>query len=405
MAVAARGAVAFGMALIGNRYASARARAMPASPFAVMDDAKSQARRRGHEIIDLSIGSSDLPPPEAALAALRDATRDPATYGYCLKSCTRPLREAAAGWYERRYGPAVDADAQVLPLIGSQEGLANLLLATTDPGDAVLLPDPAYPSYFGAVAAAGLETIPMPLKAANGFLPDLAAIGDDQAERAKAMIICYPNNPTAAVATDAFMRRAVEFCREHGILLVHDFPYVDMVFGDYEAPSALAQPGGMDVAIELYSCSKSYHMGGFRIGWAIGNADAVEALAQLKGAIDFNQYLGIQRAAVAALQEPRERVRADAAVYEARRDALVDMLDRAGWSAPLPQASMYVWTRLPGGRDDSFAFCSGLARTTGVCLAPGRGFGPGGEGYVRFALVREPDALARAVERIRQFLD
>jgi aspartate/methionine/tyrosine aminotransferase len=388
-----------------NRFASHRARAMPTSPFALMDDAKSHARRNGREVIDLSIGSSDLEPPEAALAALRDATTDPRTYGYCLQSCTRPLREAAASWYGRRYGLDVSADANVLPLIGSQEGLANLLFATTDPGDVVLLPDPAYPSYFGAVAAAGLETAAMPLTEANDFLPDLAAIPADVARSARAMVICYPNNPTAGIATDSFMAAAVAFCHEHGILLIHDFPYVDMVFGSYEAPSALNQPGGMDTAIELYSCSKSFHMGGFRIGWAIGNEDAIMALGQMKGAIDFNQYLGIQRAAVAALGEPRERIRRDAAVYQARRDALVGTLNDAGWRTPMPKASMYVWTRLPAGHDDSMSFCLSLARKTGMCLAPGRAFGRGGEGYVRFALVREPAAMERAVERIREFLD
>ena len=388
-----------------NRFASRRARAMPTSPFALMDDAKSDARSAGHEILDLSIGSSDLAPPEPALHAIREAAQDPSTYGYCLQSCTRPLRLEAARWYAERYDATPDPDTNVLPLIGSQEGLANLLFATTDPGDTILLPDPAYPSYFGAVAAAGLNAVPMPLTAANDFLPDLEAIPSEAARRAKAMVICYPNNPTAGIATPRFMAEAVAFCADHGILLVHDFPYVDMVFGAYEAPSVLDQPGGMDTAIELYSCSKSFHMGGFRIGWAIGNADAIDALGRMKGAIDFNQWLGIQRAAIAALRMPREHVQADAAVYERRRDALVDTLADVGWRTPVPKASMYLWTRLPGGRDDSVTFCLDLARATGVCLAPGRAFGPTGEGYVRFALVREPDALARAVGRIRTFLD
>lgn len=388
-----------------NRFVSRRARAMPTSPFELMDGAKSIARSAGHEILDLSIGSSDLPPPEAALQAIRDASDDPATYGYCLQSCSRPLRVEAARWYRTRFGAEPDPDRHVLPLIGSQEGLANLLFATTDPGDTILLPDPAYPSYFGAVAAAGLDVVPMPLTADHGFLPDLASIPTEAARRAKVLVICYPNNPTAGIATEAFMADVVAFCADHGILLVHDFPYVDMVFGAYRAPSVLEQPGGMETAIELYSCSKSFHMGGFRIGWAIGNEDAVAALARMKGAIDFNAWLGIQRAAIAALRTPPERVQADAAVYEQRRDALVETLNASGWSTPEPKASMYVWTRLPGGRTDSVDFCVDLARSTGVCLAPGRAFGPTGEGYVRFALVREPEALERAVQQIRSFLD
>jgi aspartate/methionine/tyrosine aminotransferase len=388
-----------------NRFASARARAMPASVFGVMDGAKGAAQARGLDIIDLSIGSSDLEPPQAALAALRDATRDPGTYGYCLHGCTAPLREAAAAWYRDRFGPEVDADEQVLALIGSQEGFANLLFAVTDPGDTVLLPDPAYPSYFGAVAAAGVEVVPTPLLAENGFLPDLDAIPDEVATRARVLVINYPNNPTAAVADEAFLRRAIDLCRRHAILLVHDFPYVDTVFGGYEAPSILSQPGGMEVGIELYSCSKSFHMGGFRIGWAIGSADAVAALGRVKSAVDFNPYLGIQRAAVAALQQPREQTRRGAARFEARRDRLVATLNGVGWSTPTPQASMFVWTRLPAGLRDSFAFTVALARETGVCLAPGRGFGPSGEGYVRFALVREPEVLEEAVRRIQRFLD
>ena len=388
-----------------NRWASNRAKAMPTSVFALMDTAKSRARAQALEIIDLSIGSSDLSPPEAALQALRDATTDPATYGYCLQACTRPLREAVASWYGERYKTKVDADTEVLPLIGSQEGLANLLFATTDPGDMVLIPDPAYPSYLGATAAAGLDVVTLPLLEENNFLPDLSAVSADDARRARVMVISYPNNPTAAVTTPEFMREAVSFCVDNEILLVHDFPYVDMVFGDYKAPSVLTQPGGKEVGIELYSCSKSFHMGGFRIGWAIGNADAVAALAQLKGAIDFNQYLGIQRAAVAALKQPRAKTRQDARVYETRRDALVQTLNDTGWSTALPKASMYVWTRLPQGLEDDFSFAVKLAEETGVCVAPGRAFGELGQGYVRFALVREPDVLKRAVERIHEFLD
>ena len=388
-----------------NRWASHRAKAMPRSVFALMDTAKSRARAKGCEVIDLSIGSSDLPPPEAALQALRDATTDPATYGYCLQACTRPLREAVAAWYGERYRTEVDVDKEVLPLIGSQEGLANLLFATTDPGDTVLLPDPAYPSYFGATAAAGLNVVTLPLSEENDFLPDLSAVASDDARRARAMVISYPNNPTAAVATPDFMRQAVSFCVDNDILLIHDFPYVDMVFGDYEAPSVLTQPGGKEVGVELYSCSKSFHMGGFRIGWALGNADAVAALAQLKGAVDFNQYLGIQRAAVAALGQPRAKTQQDAHVYETRRDALVQTLGDTGWHTSLPKASMYVWTRLPRGLSDSFEFSVNLAQETGVCLAPGRAFGQLGEGYVRFALVRAPEALKRAVERVQTFLD
>ena len=386
-----------------NRWASSRVKAMPASVFDTMDRAKGRAKAKGLELIDLSVGSSDLAPPQAALQALRDATYLSETYGYCLFSGTEALRRAVAAWFMRRYDLALDPDKHVLSLIGSQEGFANLLLATTDPGDLILAPDPGYPSYYGAIALAGLELATMPLLEENGYLPDFSSIPESAAGRARVMVLSYPNNPTAAVASDAFMQEAVTFCKDHDILLVHDFPYVDMVFGDYRAPSALSQRGGMETAVELYSCSKSFHMGGFRMGWAAGNADAVTALAQAKGAIDFNQYVGIQRAAIASLEAGTAETKAD--VFRARRDMLVDTLNRIGWDTALPKASMYVWTRLPGGLDDSFEFTLELAEATGVCLNPGRAFGEEGEGYVRFALVREPEVLARAVEKIQTFLD
>lgn len=389
----------------GNRWASRRVAQMPASMFQTMDAAKCEARARSLEIIDLSLGSSDLPAPQLAIAALRQAIYDPDTHGYCMHSGTAALRQAAAAWYTRRYGDTLDPDLHIQVLIGSQEGFAHLLLGVTDPGDTVLLPDPGYPSYFGAAALAGLQVVTLPLTEDRGFLPDLTAIPSDTARRARVLVLSYPNNPTSAVAPAEFFQQAIDFCRSYEILLIHDFPYVDMVFGDYEAPSVLAMPGGMDIAVELYTCSKSYHMGGFRIGWAGGNADAVAALNRVKGAIDFNQYAGIQRAAVAALNLPRSETRRTARVFEERRDALVDALNGVGWATRLPQASMYVWAHLPGGLHDSYDFAIQLVLETGVCLAPGRAFGERGEGFVRLALVREPEVLRRAVQRIQGFLD
>jgi len=399
-------------ASVGTRIASARARAMPESVFAHMDAAKAAARADGRDVIDLSIGSSDLSPPPEALAALRNATADPTTYGYCLASGSRPLREAAVRWHRERFGDppdgALDPDAHALQLIGSQEGLAHLLWAVADPGDAVLLPDPAYPSYFGAVAVAGLEGVPLPLREANGFLPDLDAVDPGDADRARALVLNYPNNPTAGVADDAFFERAVAFCRRHGLLLIHDFPYVDTVDGEACAPSVLTRPGALEVAIELYSASKSFHMGGFRIGWALGHPEAIAALGRVKSAVDFNAYLGIQRAAAAALARPRSAARRDALVFAARRAALVAALAGVGWPLAAPPAGMYLWARVPAAAGalaaDSLAFCDALVRDTGVALAPGRGFGPHGEGHVRFALVRDADALREAARRVGGFL-
>jgi aspartate/methionine/tyrosine aminotransferase len=382
---------------------------MPASVFDRMDAAKAAARAAGLEVVDLSIGASDLPPPPEALAALEAAVHDPTTYGYCLASGTRPLREAAVRWFGERYGPppdgALDPDAHALPLIGSQEGFAHLLLAIADAGEAVLLPDPAYPSYFGAVAAAGLEAIELPLTVERGYLPDLDAVAPDDARRAKALVLNYPNNPTAGVADDAFFDRAIAFCRAHDLLLIHDFPYVDTVDGEACAPSVLARPGGLEVAIELYSASKSFHMGGFRVGFALGHPDAIAALAKLKGAVDFNPYLGMQRALVAALARPRAAARRDALVFAARRHALVDALAAAGWPVPRPEAGMYVWAPLPAAvAGDATAFCEDLVRATGVALAPGPAFGRLGAGHVRFALMREASVLAEAAARVGAYL-
>ena len=392
-----------------NRWASRRVSAMPKSVFAAMDAAKTAAREKGLDVIDLSIGSSDMPPPEVAVDALRDATHDPNTFGYCLASRTKPLRETVTDWYNRRFDPptAVDADANVLPVIGAQEGLANLLFAVTDPGDVILTPNPAYPSYFGAIALAGLERFDTPLLAANAFLPELDKIPQEVVARAKILLISYPNNPTAATAPRDFFQAAITFCQKHDILLVHDFPYVDMTFGDYRAPSLFEFAGGLDVGIEIYSCSKSFHMSGLRIGWVIGNEDAVSALAQAKSAIDFNQYLGIQQAAIAAItagERDANLLRDTANRFERRRDALVQALADIGWDVPLPAASMYVWGKLPAGHEDAFAFVTRLAAETGVCLSPGDAFGSCGEGYVRFALVRDEDALRDVAQRIGQFL-
>jgi len=388
-----------------QRFASKRVQAMPDSVFAIMDRAKRDARAAGHEIIDLSIGSSDLPPPNSVLDVMRDAVHDVSTHGYCLHAGTAPLRQAAVEWYAGRYGISLDPETEALTLIGGQEGFANLLLAVTDPGDAILLPEPGYPSWFGAVALAGLERVALPLLPERLFLPDLEAIDPAALARAKVLVLSYPSNPTAATAPASFFGEAVAFAEKHDLLLIHDFPYVDLVFGDHDAPSALAVPGARDRVVELYTFSKSFHMPGFRIGFALGARDALKALASVKSVIDFNQWGGIQRAAVQALKEPREQLREHARTYQARRDALVTALRDAGIPTDLPEASMYVWTRLPAGEPDSVNYAERLVRETGVAVAPGVGFGPSGEGWMRFALVREEDALREAVARMARFSD
>ncbi|PYE48400.1 aminotransferase class I/II-fold pyridoxal phosphate-dependent enzyme [Deinococcus yavapaiensis] len=376
---------------------------MPESIFTVMDRAKSAARSNGLDVIDLSIGSSDLAPPIAVLDALREATRDPSTYRYPLHSDTADLRSAAALYMRRRFDVTLDAERYVLPLIGAQEGLAHLLLAVTDPGDTILLPDPAYPPYLGAATLAGLHVHRLPLTAENAFLPRLDVIREDALRRAKVLLLNYPNNPTSATATVTFFEEAVRFCRAHDLLLVHDHPYAETTFGDYRAPSALEVDRDALTTVELHSLSKSFSMGGFRVGFAVGHPDVLAALARVKGAVDFHQYLGIQRAAAVALNLPESFARETADVFEARRDALLPEVRRLGWTADIPRAGMYVWAKLPPNLPNSLDFASRLARETGVALAPGVAFGPSGEGYVRFALVRAPNDLLEAVRRIEAY--
>ncbi|KAG2502237.1 hypothetical protein HYH03_000723 [Edaphochlamys debaryana] len=325
------------------------------------------------------------------------AVDDPSTHSYCLKSGTMQLLEAATQWYARRYGQQLDPRSEALALIGAQEGLGHALLAVADPGDGILMTDVAYPSYFGAVQIAGLEPLFMPL--GPDFLPRLGAIPAEHLRKAKVMLLNYPNNPTSATATPEFFAAAVALCRAHGILLVHDNPYVDLVFGEEPSPSPLCQPGGRECVLELFSFSKSFHLGGFRLGWALGNSCAVAALEALKAPLDFNQYSGIMRMGVTCLALPQERLRADAATWRGRAEAMVAAFARAGQEVPMPTACMYLWIRLPEGVDD-VAFAQRLVADTGVAVSPGQGFGPGGRGYFRIALVQPEQVLAAAAERI-----
>jgi aspartate/methionine/tyrosine aminotransferase len=369
--------------------------------FLEMDRAKAEARARGLEVVDLSIGASDLPPPPEALQALREAIEDPSTYGYCLKSGTLPFLEAATDWYFRRYGVELDPRREALSLIGSQEGLAHLLMAVADPGEVLLMCEVAYPSYFGAARVAGLEVYLTPL--GEHLLPDLGAVPEEVARRAKALLLNYPNNPTAALASEAFFAEALEFCARYNLLLIHDNPYLDQALKP--TPSPLALPGGRERAVELFSFSKSYHLAGFRLGFALGNAEAIASLEALKAPIDFNPYQGIQRMGMAALAIPQARLEADAAIWARRRQAMVAALAQEGWTVPLPQAGMYLWARLPPGLPlDDLQFAKELVAQTGVALSPGRAFGPGGVGYVRFALVQPEPVLRQAAQKIGEFI-
>lgn len=373
--------------------------------FADMDHAKARARAEGRDLIDLSLGSSDLPTAPHVIDAIARSLPDPSTHGYLLYHGTRPFREAAARWYSQRYEIPVDPDDEVLALIGCQEGTAHLPLAVLNPGDFALLQDPGYPSHAGGVYLASGQVYTMPLLEENGFLPVLDDIPTPVLSQARMMVLSYPHNPTTAVAPLSFFEEVVAFCQQHDLVLAHDFPYADVVFEGAIAPSVLQADPDKTVSIEFFTMSKSYNMGGFRVGYAIGNPELIRALRQVKAAIDFNQYRGILNGAIAALSGPQEPVQQTILTFRDRRDAFVQTLQRIGWNVPTPEATMYVWAKLPSPwEQDSVKFCTELVQATGVAASPGAGFGKSGEGYVRFALVHDPEVLEIAAQRIAQFL-
>ncbi|MBF2073659.1 MAG: LL-diaminopimelate aminotransferase [Synechococcales cyanobacterium C42_A2020_086] len=373
--------------------------------FADMDQAKARARAAGQSIIDLSLGSSDLPTPPHVLEAIERSLPDPSTHGYLLFHGTQAFRQAAAQWYTQKFGVAVDPETEVLPLIGSQEGTAHLPLAVLNPGDFALLLDPGYPSHAGGVYLANGQIYTMPLLPENHFLPVFQDIPTPVLAQSRMMVLSYPHNPTTAVASLAFFQQAVDFCQQHNLVLVHDFPYADLYFEGEAPPSLLQADPDKTLSIEFFTLSKSYNMGGFRVGYAIGNSTLIQALRQVKAAVDFNQYRGILNGAVAALMGSQATVQTAVTTFRQRRDAFVNAMHSIGWQVPVPSATMYIWAKLPAAwAMNSIGFATQLVEQTGVAVSPGAGFGKAGEGYVRFALVHDPAVLEMAVTRIAQFL-
>ena len=394
---------------------ASRLQPLKSNVFADMDVAKAKALANGRELIDLSLGSSDLPAESHVIETIAESLYDKSTHGYLLFHGTQDFRYAVAKWYSLRFGISVDPETEVLPLIGSQEGTAHFPLAVLNPGDFALLLDPGYPSHAVGVYLADGQIYPMPLREENNFLPVFEEIPAPILAQSRMMVLSYPHNPTSAIAPLSFFEKAVSFCQQHDIALVHDFPYVDLVFPQDEpqtaknpqsiAPSILQADKTKSISIEFFTLSKSYNMGGFRVGFAIGNRELIGALRRVKAAVDFNQYRGILNGAIAALSGPQSGVKRNVDCFRERRDAFVSALVRSGWDVPMPKATMYVWAKLPEPfRANSIQFCKDLVENTGVAASPGAGFGKSGEGYVRFALVQEPSVLEAAVDKISQFL-
>jgi LL-diaminopimelate aminotransferase len=380
---------------------AARIERLPPYLFAELDRKVAARRAEGVDVISLGIGDPDLPTPPHVVEALAEAARDPSTHRYPSYYGLPAFRDAIAGFYERRFGVGLDPETEVLPLIGSKEGLAHLSFALVDPGERALVPDPGYPVYAISTALAGGEPVPMPLTAERGFLPDLAAL---QVPAGTSLLwLGYPSNPTGAVADLAFFQDAVAAARRHDLLLCHDAAYSEITFDGYVAPSVLQVPGAMDVAVEFGSLSKTYNMTGWRLGYVVGNREAIEALGTLKTNLDSGIFDAVQRAGVAALTGPQDHVGAMREVYRRRRDTVVSAFVEAGIPVRPPLGSIYVWVPVPSGQT-SGGFAEELLDRVGVVVAPGTGYGAHGEGFVRVSLTVADDRLAEAMRRIRAVL-
>ena len=381
---------------------SKRLDAIPTYLFAEISRIKAEKIASGADVIDLGIGDPDQPTPQPIIRALQRAAEDPRTHSYDESPRGwRPFLEAASKWYEREYGVALDPATEMLEVIGSKEGLAHIVWAFCDPGDVVLVPDPGYPVYRVHAKMAGATIHSMPLLEENGCLPNLADIPSEVASRAKMMFVCYPCNPTGAVATAGFFEDAVRFCREHDILLVSDMAYAQVVFDGYKAPAALQVDGSREHVVEFHSLSKPFNMTGWRIGFACGSPSAVGTLGRFKDNIDSKQFPAVAQAAAFALLEGDNSATME--LYRKRRDALVGGLNSAGWKVEPPQATFYVWARVPTG-ETSADFAKRLLEEASVLVIPGTGYGENGEGYVRMSLTVRGDVagerLAEAARRM-----
>ncbi len=378
-----------------------RVQSLPPYLFAELDRKVAAKRATGADVISLGAGDPDLPTPRHIVEALQEAAEDPLTHRYPSYYGLPAFRRAVADWYEQRFGVGLDQETEVLPLLGSKEGLAHLAFALIDPGDEALVPDPGYPVYASGTALAGGTPISVPLTAERGFLPDFDAL--PLSPSTKVLWLNYPSNPTGAVAEGGLFDRAVSFARRHDVLLCHDAAYTEITFDGYVAPSVLESPGAKDVAVEFGSLSKTHNMTGWRVGYAVGNAEAIQALGTLKTNLDSGIFNAIQRAAVAAVSGPQDHVEQMRAIYQKRRDLVVAAFQEVGLSVEPPLGSIYVWLPVPQGRT-SAEFASELLEEVAVVVAPGTGYGALGEGYVRISLTVSDQRLQEAMDRIRRRL-
>ncbi len=372
---------------------------LPPYLFATISKKIAEKRAQGINVVSFAIGDPDLPTPPHIIEALNEASRDPANHRYPESEGLPELREAIAGWYQRRFGVELDPQREVVPLIGSKEGIGHIALCFIDPGDLALVTDPGYPVYAIGTMFAGGDVHYLPLREENDFLPDLDAVPEDVASRAKALWLNYPNNPTGAVADIAFFERAVAFARKYDLAILHDGPYSEVAFDGYRPVSFLEARGARDVGIEFHSFSKSYNMTGWRIGMAVGNAKIIDALTRVKSNLDSGIPQAIQKMAIAAAEGPQDCIEEHNKIYQRRRDRLMTALSNLGLSLRAPKASLYLWAGTPAGTT-SVEFATRLLEEAAVVVTPGVGYGPSGEGYVRLSLTIPDEQLEEGVRRM-----
>ncbi len=376
---------------------------LPAYLFAEISRKIAEKRAQGVDVISFAIGDPDVPTPAHIIDSLTEAAHDPANHRYPESEGLPELRESMARWYDRRFGVQLDPSTEILPLIGSKEGIGHIALCFIDPGDLALVPDPGYPVYSVGTLLAGGEPYFLPLVEENDFLPDLNAVPEDIAQKARVLWLNYPNNPTGAVADLDFFDRAIAFARRHNLAILHDGPYSEVAFDGYRPASFLQAEGARDVGIEFHSLSKSYNMTGWRIGMAAGNAQIIDGLMRVKSNLDSGIPQAIQRMAIAALEGPQDCIEEHNAIYQRRRDRLVAALTKLGLRLRPPRASLYLWARVPEGTT-SVRFATRLLDEAGVVVTPGIGYGPTGEGYVRLSLTIPDDRLEEGVRRIESLV-
>ncbi len=385
---------------------SKRLNRLPPYMFGKLRQLTHERRQQGIDIIDLGMGNPNQPTPQPIIDKLTEAAQELRNHRYSVSRGIYNLRREVSWHYERRFGVDIDPNEEAIAVIGTKEGLGHLALALIDNGDLAMVPNPTFPIHMYSIVLAGGSVVSIPLTEENAFIPSLTEITRDIWPRPKVLILSFPHNPTGAVVDLGFFEEIVAFAKRQEIVVIHDLAYADIVFDGYKAPSLLQAKGAKDIGIEFISLSKSYNMAGWRCGFAAGNREIVEALARIKGYYDYGIFAPIQVAAIMALRTPEDTVMENAAVYQKRRDVLVDGLNRIGWRVPKPQASMFVWAPIPDAWKhlSSMEFAMRLLSEAEVCVSPGAGFGHNGEGYIRIALVENEDRIRQAVRQIRRAL-